>query len=683
MTDKYHKIFFSKDNISSLNKLLLQQSNYQNLTREGKQELIDILIKNMKIIYKSMDISKISNNNFNSIFEQFNKYSLNESLKEISKTNNLSNLNKQPSELKFQRDFNSFPNSGNKLIDRPTSTKNISNNNNTNINLVPNRPPSTSSNPNDVNDFNNSTRPFNKVITQSDFQTMDSSQFNTGFNGLANDLDENIYSLDNIDKPIMNDNFDEDISSFEDRLKKLQSERDIVNGNMRHNISSSSIDFTSENFPKNDSINTNIIQNNNNNNNNFFNNFDQLNNYNDKNNQQSRDQQLRDQQLRDQQLRDQQLRDQQLRDQQLREQQLREQQLREQQQIREQQLREQQQIREQQLREQQLREQQLRDQQLMDQQLRDQQLREKQIITLDQTKDLQIRNTNQSRDIITNLINDIDNLKEQNKILLYEKTKFESKSNDLIIKEMELNKKEIELLRKENNINEIIQEYSNLFKIQYIQMEVSSIKNESCYTWNINNSPNIIGIKLVLHYIPFSKYNIEDYNNNFKININDEIHEIKLLNGNYTINQLIDEMNRLLCDFNIKLSINIDQKIILNSNQSISIIPTKLSTQVLGFINDCIESIESIQSEECETKYIYEAERQWDLRKNEEVYLYLTNLSDKPFGILYPNEKSNCYFKLENSYILDKLDIEFRDCNNNICNFYNLPHKLVFLLEVI
>ena len=115
--------FFSKDTISNLNKLLLQQSSFQNLSRDGKLELINILVKHMKQVYKAMDITKINEENFSSIFDQFKKYSLIESLNEINKTNTLSNLQQSSSELKFARDFNSNPTNGNKLMERPSSTK--------------------------------------------------------------------------------------------------------------------------------------------------------------------------------------------------------------------------------------------------------------------------------------------------------------------------------------------------------------------------------------------------------------------------------------------------------------------------------------------------------------------------------------------------------------------------------
>ena len=53
MVEQIQADFFSKNNISGLNKILLQQTNNQNISRESKQEMINILIRNMKIIFKN------------------------------------------------------------------------------------------------------------------------------------------------------------------------------------------------------------------------------------------------------------------------------------------------------------------------------------------------------------------------------------------------------------------------------------------------------------------------------------------------------------------------------------------------------------------------------------------------------------------------------------------------------
>ena len=68
--------FFSKEVVSTLNKLLVNECNLHNISREGKQEVVNILIKNMKNVYRAIDLTKINTVNFNSIFEQYKKHSI-------------------------------------------------------------------------------------------------------------------------------------------------------------------------------------------------------------------------------------------------------------------------------------------------------------------------------------------------------------------------------------------------------------------------------------------------------------------------------------------------------------------------------------------------------------------------------------------------------------------------------
>ena len=113
--NELQNMFFGKETITDLNKILQQQTKTETVSKDMKQELVNILIKNMKIVYRSIDMSKINSNNFNSIFDQFKKHSIIESVNEYKSNSNMTN--------KFKRDFTSNPNSGNKLMDRPQSTK--------------------------------------------------------------------------------------------------------------------------------------------------------------------------------------------------------------------------------------------------------------------------------------------------------------------------------------------------------------------------------------------------------------------------------------------------------------------------------------------------------------------------------------------------------------------------------
>ena len=326
----------------------------------------------MKTVYRSLDTSKINKDNFNSIFEQFKKHSVIESIGELKKSNALMDYQQSTSDLKFQRDFKSNPNPGNKFLDRPESTKIITNSNtNSNTNQNPSnlnqrvnnlekrreeqrklndpfsgfssdmgnyessldqafkpivdnlsdqeyfnnydtgrnsqdinarmeniqqmrqnevgnrvqKPPtpeflkskktnpdrpgyidSRSDNRNDSrsgygdsrSDNRNDFKPPPHSGGKLDFQNMSSSEFNRGFQGLANDTGDDLMSLDNIDKPLIDEEMIEDNTSFEDRLKRLKSDRD----NIKIPQSGGKVDFTSDNFPKSE-INSNDFQTNN------------------------------------------------------------------------------------------------------------------------------------------------------------------------------------------------------------------------------------------------------------------------------------------------------------------------------------------------------------------------------------------------------------------------------------
>jgi hypothetical protein len=185
-----------------------------------------------------------------------------------------------------------------------------------------------------------------------------------------------------------------------------------------------------------------------------------------------------------------------------------------------------------------------------------------------------------------------------------------------------------------------------------------------------------------LGYVSYliEKYNNIDWkeniNNILEYSINDEHFTIIIPSGKYTIDELIDTINKYAT--NITLSLDFEQKIILESfldTDIINLYPTHLSTINLGFIN--INSEDKISH-----KLI--ATQTWDLRINDKVYLYLMNIADDiPFGLLFYNGQSISQFRFENPFNLIKLDINFKDVYRNNINFNNLPHTLSFLIEQI
>jgi hypothetical protein len=753
-------IFFAKDTISELNKVILQNQILQNLPRESKQEIIDILIKNMKLVYKNLDISKINQSNIQSIHTQFKKISLEQTINDINKH---TNYLKSPTDLKFQRDFTSNPNKGNKLMDRPESTKTnqtvkeptlINTNHGLNFNLNANtnsfddafkpmsdnlsmitEPVKTGTTQNVFNNYSSdkniddiktrmqvvqqsrdhelslkqqrpTTPDFLKskktsikqeesltnimpqtktnIIPQThsgapDFKNMNSMHFNQDFSGLLNESNDNLYSLDNIDKPLVETEIFEDNSNFEDRLKKIQSERNNINVPKTQ----TNIDFTKSDFqqsqnnyqpsqqPPQQQNNYQPPQQPQNNyqppqqpQNNYQPPQQPQNNYQPpqqqppQNNYQPPQQQQNNYQPPPQQ---------------------------------------QSQNNYQPPQQQQNNYQPPPQQPPMNNNMAElksslktlninvpdknniaQKIQEYQ----DKIINLETQNT-ELIELVNKLQNNINS--NESEKLTQIKTQIAAEFADLTIKNEKIDTlnstlklKEVQLTTKETSINELIAKYDYLFKSEYIQFEVSNTENKSAYTWPLELIKNIIGIKLMTYSIPLPRFNIEENKNNiFSFKLNGQEHSITLSTGKYTIDELIIILNQKIKQINetLSISINVEQKTIFessNTEDTIIIINTMLSKENLGFLVNI------------ENKNIQIADKCWDLRIDNKVYLYLNNLSeDIPFGILYFNGTAVSQFKFEKPFNLNNLEVVFKDSYGMPYNFHNLSHSLTFLIEKI
>ena len=719
--ENLQNLFFSKDCISGLNKFLLQELNLEKLNREGKQEVINILVKNMKTIFRSINIVKINNTNFDSIFKQFQDHSVKQSLTEIKQSKLFTTYSQSASDLKFQRDFTSNPNSGNKYMDRPEASKIVNpttlnqkvdlieqkrieqksmndpfssfgpdtNNYESSLDQIfkpivddiePNtqfnsyssgrsgdinskmdeiaqmrqselsqrnkRPPtpdflkSKKSNP----ERNDNSIQSNTSIPQingnkPDFKNMNSNNFNQSFQGLSNDSGGDLYSLDNIDKPLIETEIVEDQNNFEDRLQQLQSEREGLKANSQQK----DVNFTDETFP-NSNIGSNSIP------------------------KQSENDKRREQMIK------------QADNDKRREQ--------------------------------------------MIKQAENDKRREQMIKQAENAKIPSLLNSNSSsNNNFSNLKNsmksinievkeDIIQLKQLIDKLYYENTELnkiikkqnehlenskstelekiieikkqianefetlKTKTDDIETKNYTINLKEIELSKKESDVNQLIENYDYLFRTRQIQIEVSDTDNQSKYIWSMDMIPNVTGIKLISYSLPEPKFNIEENKNDlFHIKVNSDDIKIVLPTGKYNIDDLIYDINEelLKLNSNIKLSINKQQKLIISSNDEssiIDIIPTQLSQYNLGFTNQNVSGNS------------HTANKVWDLRNEEKVYLYLNNLSEEvPFGLLYFNGKSVSQFKFQKPFNMNNLEILFKDSKGNQYNFYDLPHNLSFIIE--
>jgi hypothetical protein len=513
-----------------------------------------------------------------------------------------------------------------------------------------------------------------------DFKNMDSTNFNQGFQGLSNDVGGDLYSLDNIDKPLVETEIIEDKTSFEDRLKRLQSERD----GLKVTTQQKNINFTDENFPKSD-IASNYIPK-----------HDSLSTMMNEPKEKVKTFSSARLSEKSKDFLDNEPASFESKDSKLQLEMQRAELIKQAEEAKRNQLIKQ-----------------------AEEAKRNELLKTKnQNIALDRTKSFESENKtsyiydNSSPDKFSSLKNLmktmnieikedspqlnqlkylIDKLSQENSKL---KEIIENNKNSELEKIMDIKKqiaeefeilkvknnsirlKELELSKKELDIKELIDNYDYLFKTRQIQIEVYDPNHQSKYTWSMDMIPNVTGIKLMSYSLPEPKFNIEENKNNLlHINVNNDDIQIVLPNGKYNIDDLICSINEEISKQkpNIKLFLNKQQKVIISSEEEsdiINIIPTQLSQYNLGFIN------------EIKLGHSHIASKIWDLRMDDKVYLYLNNLSEEvPFGLLYFNGKSVSQFKFQKPFNLDNLEIMFKDSIGNQYNFYDLPHNLSFIIE--
>uniref|UniRef100_A0A6C0H801 Uncharacterized protein n=1 Tax=viral metagenome TaxID=1070528 RepID=A0A6C0H801_9ZZZZ len=242
----YSKLFFSKETITFLKNDIITKSKILNINFEHKENrdfLLNIIINHMKTTFKSLDLTKITDTNINHILTQFKNHVINLILEYIKKNKNL--FSTQPkNEL-------SFNNKNNIPIDRPINSRSISQKvsdiDNTesslNFNNIQQQRQSEMGMP-----FKPPTPDFLKPIqVKTKNNSYDNEKQLQPIQEFTNELEtfsfdsENLYSLDNFNKPIIENNIIEDNSSFNDRLKKLQSDRNIILLNQNNSQQNNSI----------------------------------------------------------------------------------------------------------------------------------------------------------------------------------------------------------------------------------------------------------------------------------------------------------------------------------------------------------------------------------------------------------------------------------------------------------
>jgi len=246
-----------------------------------------------------------------------------------------------------------------------------------------------------------------------------------------------------------------------------------------------------------------------------------------------------------------------------------------------------------------------------------------------------------------------------------------------------LNQRELELNNRENNIVQLVETYKQILNSRFYQMNVTSKENISKYTYFFNNITNITSLKLISYSLPQARYNIDTNNNILKYKIIssedtdtvEEFKEIIIPKGKYTIETLISYINDKSHNCDLYFELNINQKITISSSSNFVVEFNNLMTNVIGFKDNNVPTL-------IESKYIVEADNTWDLRVNDKLFLYFTNINDDPISIVYFNGNCESQIQFEEPIELSHLDIELRDGYGNLYDFNNLKHTINLQFEL-
>ena len=99
-------------------------------------------------------------------------------------------------------------------------------------------------------------------------------------------------------------------------------------------------------------------------------------------------------------------------------------------------------------------------------------------------------------------------------------------------------------------------------------------------------------------------------------------------------------------------------------------------TNILG-----VTSEDEIVEED--NKYILNASKTWDLRVDNKLFLYFTNINEEPISIIYFNGNCESQIHFQEPIELSQLDVELRDSYGNLYDFDNLGHSINLQLELI
>jgi hypothetical protein len=259
----------------------------------------------------------------------------------------------------------------------------------------------------------------------------------------------------------------------------------------------------------------------------------------------------------------------------------------------------------------------------------------------------------------------------------------------IIITEQNKNKEIIDskMIEMKATIGNNLALYNNVEKNEIVNINECD-KNNHIYRYTLDNPINILTSLEINNYsFPTMLHNINPYNNTLYIvseNSNEVIcdehtsykhegnmHKITIVPGNYTIEYLVECLNKLLSQIDITIVINtVNNYISIQSNQTFTLITdySKYKSNILSIFgfNDKVL---------CNNEQSYVSDKSYDLRSDNVISLYITNISSK---------KAFCKFNIASNRMFSHIaqmskplnnvthfDLDFRDSNNNPIYFAN------------
>jgi hypothetical protein len=184
------------------------------------------------------------------------------------------------------------------------------------------------------------------------------------------------------------------------------------------------------------------------------------------------------------------------------------------------------------------------------------------------------------------------------------------------------------------------------------------------YIYNLNSSlVNVNQINILNVSVPTNYYNVVK-NTELVFNIDDVEYKVEISKGFYTVNSILNIVNKDNEHFELKLN-EVEGILYIESTQKVTLIINELFNK-LGF----------------EEQEVLTAIKKPDLRVDKYLHLFILNLDEKePLCIVNPDNFTPTIINIKNPIALDKLAICFKTRDGEIYDLSKSDHLIEFRIH--